>query len=157
MATRIRLLRVPLALIAALLAMTLVAGPALASHKAFLFARMTGAQEVPGPGDADGNGAAGIKINLDTSTVCWALRVEDILLPATAAHIHEGPKGVAGDIVVTLSPPDAAGHARGCTTADSALLADIAANPAQYYVNVHNSDFPGGAVRGQLHDLHIGH
>jgi hypothetical protein len=150
-------MRVPLALIAALLAMMLVAGPALASHKAFLFTRMTGAKEVPGPGDEDGNGAAGIKINLDTSTVCWALRVEDITLPASAAHIHEAPKGVAGDIVVTLSPPDAAGHARGCTTADSALLADIAENPGQYYVNVHNSDFPGGAIRGQLHDTHFGH
>jgi CHRD domain len=156
MSRRISPLRVPLALIAALLAMMLVAGPALASHKAFLFTRMTGAKEIP-PADEDGNGAAGIKINLDTSTVCWALRVEDITLPATAAHIHEGTKDETGDIVVTLSPPDATGHSRGCTTADSALLADIAENPGAYYVNVHNSDFPGGAIRGQLHDLRIGH
>jgi hypothetical protein len=29
-------------------------------------------------------------------------------------------------------------------------LKPIIANPAGYYVNIHNADFPGGAVRGQL-------
>ena len=29
-------------------------------------------------------------------------------------------------------------------------VAQILANPAAYYVNVHNADYPGGAVRGQL-------
>ena len=28
----------------------------------------------------------------------------------------------------------------------------IAANPAGYYVNLHNARFPGGAARGQLED-----
>ncbi len=28
--------------------------------------------------------------------------------------------------------------------------ADIATHPEDYYVNVHNAEFPGGAVRGQL-------
>jgi hypothetical protein len=28
----------------------------------------------------------------------------------------------------------------------------IVADPASFYVNVHNGDFPGGAVRGQLED-----
>jgi CHRD domain len=30
------------------------------------------------------------------------------------------------------------------------LFADIIENSADYYVNLHNSDFPGGAIRGQL-------
>ena len=33
---------------------------------------------------------------------------------------------------------------------DPAILADIAAHPENYYVNLHNSRFPGGAARGQL-------
>ena len=37
-------------------------------------------------------------------------------------------------------------------TADPALLAQIVANPAAYYVNLHNTRFPGGAVRCQLEE-----
>jgi hypothetical protein len=38
----------------------------------------------------------------------------------------------------------------GCTTADPNLVAEIVANPAAFYVNVHNTDYPPGAVRDQL-------
>lgn len=151
MTKRSRVLRVPLALMAALLVVLALAGPAAASnHRASLSTWMTGEKEAPGPGDPDGFGLAAIRINLDTDTVCWAINVDLIMLPATASHIHEAPKGVAGAVVVTLSPPDANGRARGCTTADSDLLDDIAANPRDYYVNVHNEEYPAGAVRGQL-------
>ena len=33
---------------------------------------------------------------------------------------------------------------------NEALLDNIAANPHQYYINLHNTPFPGGALRGQL-------
>jgi hypothetical protein len=35
-------------------------------------------------------------------------------------------------------------------TADRELLKAIASDPEDYYVNVHNADYPAGAVRGQL-------
>jgi hypothetical protein len=38
--------------------------------------------------------------------------------------------------------------AKGCTT--SSFADAIASNPSNYYVNVHSSTFPGGAIRGQL-------
>lgn len=110
---------------------------------------LTGAAEVP-PGDLDGSGTAMITLNPGQETVCWTISVSDITLPATGAHIHEAPAGVAGPIVVTLSPPDESGTASGCTTAPRSLILDILHNPADYYVNVHNADYPTGALRGQL-------
>jgi hypothetical protein len=51
---------------------------------------------------------------------------------------------------VPLSPPDETGHSSGCTSADADLIKDIKKNPEMYYVNVHTTDYPGGALRGDL-------
>ena len=111
---------------------------------------LEGENEVP-TGDLDGTGTATITVNRGTLEVCWKIQVTGITLPSTGAHIHEAPVGEAGDIVVPLSAPDATGFASGCTTAASRELAkDIAKNPEDYYVNVHNADHPLGALRGQL-------
>jgi hypothetical protein len=110
-------------------------------------AALTGANEVPGPGDTDGTGAAAVTINPTTGEICADLRVENIAT-ATMAHIHRGAPGVAGPIEVTLTPPTPTSAA--CVMATPVLAAEIAAAPADFYVNVHNGDFPAGAVRGQL-------
>jgi len=43
------------------------------------------------------------------------------------------------------------GWGRGCTTAPDATLDAIWATPATYYVNIHDTPYPNGALRGQLH------
>ena len=111
-------------------------------------ASLTGAQEVPGPGDTDGSGRAEITIVDATDNVCYDINVRNIA-PATAAHIHRGASGEAGPPVVTLEAP-ADGDAKGCISAPGALADEIEANPAGFYVNIHNAEFPAGAVRGQL-------
>lgn len=116
-----------------------------------LAASLTGANEAPGPGDPDGTGTARITLNQGRGQVCWSIHVEDVTLPATAAHIHVAPAGDPGPVVVGLSAPDADGNSSGCVTGvDRSLIKAIRQNPSQYYVNVHTTDFPGGAVRGQL-------
>jgi hypothetical protein len=109
---------------------------------------LTGAEEIPGPGDPDGSGTAEITLNHGQGEVCWSLTVEDIGA-ATAAHIHRGASGVAGPVVVPLSPPTE-GSSEDCAQADRELIKEILQNPDQFYVNVHNEEFPAGAVRGQL-------
>jgi hypothetical protein len=102
-------------------------------------------------GDIDGTGTALITVNVGQGEVCWLLTVEDILLPASAAHIHKAAPGVMGGISVFLSAPDATGESSGCTTIENkALLKEIVQSPELFYVNVHNSTYPSGAVRGQL-------
>jgi hypothetical protein len=124
---------------------------AAASTDRVLATTLSGAEEVPGPGDADGFGAVVLVLRPDTGRVCWAYAVRRVDL-ITAAHIHSALKGVAGPVVVTLGPANRFGYSIGCTTADPALVADIIANPTGYYVNVHNGAFPAGALRGQLGD-----
>jgi hypothetical protein len=109
---------------------------------------LSGAEEVP-PADPDGTGFASITLNVGQQSVCWELSVSDIA-PAFAAHIHVAPAGVNGPIVVPLSPPTT-GTSSGCAeNVDPVLIQAIIDHPEQYYVNVHNAPFPGGAVRGQL-------
>lgn len=112
--------------------------------------QLSGAEEAPGPGDPDGSGTAILRLNPGTEQVCFSIFVEDITLPASASHIHLAPVGVAGPVVVGLAGPDANGFASGCVQAPREGILAIIQDPGAYYVNVHNSDFPGGAVRGQL-------
>jgi hypothetical protein len=116
--------------------------------------RLLGSNEVPEAGDPDGSGQAKVRINDSKGTVCFKLSWADIAAP-TAAHIHEGAKGEPGDVVVPLfegsSLPESIDGVNGCVEdLDSEVLDDIQKNPRQYYVNVHNEEFPAGALRGQL-------
>lgn len=121
-----------------------------------LKATLTGANEVPGPGDADGSGTASIRLMAGLGRLCFVLNVSNIMLPATGAHIHLGAAGVAGPIVVGLKPPTGAnststtGTSSGCVNVSRTLVAAILATPSNYYVNVHTTDYPAGAIRGQL-------
>ena len=109
---------------------------------------LTGEQEVPVKGDPDGIGFATVTVNPGQGVLCYELSVSGIA-PATAAHIHEAPPGVAGPVVVELLPPTD-GSSSDCIQVGRALAKEILQDPADYYVNVHNTEFPAGALRGQL-------
>jgi len=70
-----------------------------------------------------------------------------------ATHIHVGGAGVNGPIVVPLfdySPPKTWTLFTGCVRATPATLTAILRAPAAYYGNVHTTQYPAGAIRGQL-------
>jgi len=110
---------------------------------------LSGASEVPGPGDPDGRGTAKLRVDQQKRQICFELSVSGVG-PATAAHIHKGRAGQAGDIVVPLTPAPANGSSQGCVTTEANFAAVLVGDPVSYYVNVHNAELPGGAVRGQL-------
>jgi CHRD domain len=134
----------------ALAALSVIAAPATVANGRPLKAELTGANEVPGPGDPDGSGVARLRLNQGRHRICYRITVADIGLPAMAAHIHVGTADVAGPVVVTLDPPLEDGTSQGCVTVERRLVKAIRKNRSGYYVNVHNEEFPDGAIRGQL-------
>lgn len=110
---------------------------------------LTGEAHGVGLGDPDGSGTAELLIDARRGRFCYMLTVEGIE-PARLAHIHKSPVGQAGGpIVVHLEAPTD-GDSEGCQAIEPALARSLLDNPADYYVNVHNPEFPAGAVRGQL-------
>lgn len=103
---------------------------------------------VVGGGDEDGTGTALLRLDVDMTRLCYELQVTDIANP-TAAHIHRAPAGRDGPPVITLSAPTG-GASTGCVDVDASLLDELRRDPSAFYVNVHNPDFPDGAIRGQL-------
>ena len=135
-------------MIAALFAAALSAQSASATVFTF-YVSLDGYNEVtsggvPGQGDPDGYGTATLMIDDVAGTISWNIEVFLIGLPVGGAHIHNAASNTNGPIVVDFS-----GQLTGSGLADSDLAA-VLANPTQYYVNVHNGAFPGGAIRGQL-------
>lgn len=118
---------------------------------------MDGAQEVPDPGDDDGKGNAKLTLKSGkTNEICFVIKFKNIEDP-TAAHIHKGVEGKDGDIVVELftdtqdeSPvKDCIEEFDGEPLSDK-LLKQLEAKPEKFYVNIHNDEYPDGAIRGQL-------
>lgn len=136
-----------------LLAVGMAAGPLSDAHAQgprHFTVPLSGAAEVPGPGDPRGAGTAALKLDVARSQICYELKVANIPLPATGAHIHRGLASESGGVVVLLTAPAANGLSNGCTAVTHELAQEILANPAQFYVNVHTGDRPAGALRGQL-------
>jgi len=120
---------------------------------ALLIADLAPGEEVPGPGD---DGASGrFEGELVDGVLCVDLDVRDLDAAIVGAHVHEGPAGTAGPVLVDLGEPTevAGGSARwrdACIEVADEVIERLAAAPGDHYVNVHTSAHPDGAVRGQL-------
>lgn len=158
-----------------------VAAPPAAAHGgsdtggAIFAASMNGANEVPtqgGPavGDKDGKALQFVQVKGDEVSVTVKWRGTG---KPTALHIHQGAKGTNGGVKVDFtkllgkskgdskskSKGDSKNKSKGNRVTgtvkvhDAALLAQLKANPNSFYANLHTAEFPGGAVRGQLHKV----
>ena len=131
--------------------------PAAATNTPYV-AALNGPNEITATtltADPDGLGGAAFTFDLTAATpnVCWDLSYGNIEQPMMA-HIHQAPAGVDGPIVITVNPATlGATSATGCSNLpvpEQTAAAAVVANPANFYVNIHNGSYPAGAIRGQL-------
>jgi hypothetical protein len=145
------------AVVAAAVSLGLPATSFAAVDATTIKAKLSGANEVPGPGDPNAKGD--FKGKIDGDQLCYTLKVKKVAR-VMAAHIHVGDEETAGPIAVQLKTPNKKGVS-DCLTAvpddqdttstlSESELAGILADPSGYYVNVHNDKYPSGALRGQL-------
>ena len=120
---------------------------------------MRAENEPNGASTSESKGAAQVKVFAD-GTIEFLFTINNKSADTfTRAHIHTAAAGSngpihwdfleAGNPVASISdqPSQLRGVARPRA---AAVVADLLANPSGYYVNVHSSAFPGGAVRGQV-------
>lgn len=116
-----------------------------------LFAELRGSNERPTPNNSTAVGSALVTID-NSNVLTYEVNIDGLQNP-TLSHVHKGDVNTAGGVVASLATSPAAfsnGRTRGTISIDPVLAADMKANPANYYVNVHSTAFPGGEIRGQL-------
>jgi hypothetical protein len=116
-----------------------------------LGAVLTGGQEVPVCA-TPGFGNATVTFDATRQNIAVTITVANLGSPIIASHIHEAPAGQVANPLIGFTPT--ASFAGGRLTGTFPVTAEIAgrllANPSGFYVNVHTTQCPGGAVRGQL-------
>jgi CHRD domain len=137
-------------LLAGALAMLVFAAVSSARPKTgmlHLSATLNAGQEIPKQAVKDATAHGTFSATLSGTHLAWKLTFAKLTGPATAAHIHLGGMGKAGNVVVALCGPCKSGM-KGTGTITASLLKTIQKHGT--YVNVHTAKNPGGEIRGQL-------
>jgi hypothetical protein len=132
-----------LPVIAALVATLVLAAPAGAAVKR-LETNLRGSSAT----DSDGRGTAKLRLDRARKRVCFTITVRNID-DVVAAHIHRHADG--GIVVDLITAPESGNRFTGCTEdVAKSQIRRILRRPRRFYVNVHTTPFPGGAVQGTL-------
>jgi hypothetical protein len=111
-------------------------------------AKLTAAQEVPKQVVVNTKGTGLFSASLQGKKLIWKLTFSGLTGPATAAHIHLGAMGKAGNVVVVLCASTCKSGKTGTAMLSSALVSALSKH--LLYVNVHTAKNPAGEIRGQL-------
>jgi hypothetical protein len=145
-------------------ALALVLATQASAQVATLTTTMNGGEETPVI-NTGMVGTAEVSVDVANREVAVTLIVFNVPTATTAGHIHVGPAGIAGPVVLNF-PPAVVGRtgdfamtfrlgerdfvarpAQGINTLDDMLQAIVNGNS---YVNIHTTQNPGGEIRGQL-------
>jgi hypothetical protein len=140
--------------------------PASAAPRTYT-ASLSGSQEVPA-NDSNAAGQAIFTVAKDGQSIEYKVIASNIQ-NVHMAHIHLGPAGANGGVVVWLYPSGPPpilieGRSSGIlatgTITAASLVGSLSGQPlsalidafdsGNAYVNVHTSQFPGGEIRGQI-------
>jgi hypothetical protein len=128
------------------------AGIAFATaHGSFKVSATLGTKaEVPAPkapAGAKGTFTGTYVENSKGAVLTWTLTFSGLSGAATAAHIHMGKTGVAGNVIVPLCT-SCKSPAKGKATISKSVIAALEAGKT--YVNVHTVKNAAGEIRGQV-------
>lgn len=105
------------------------------------------------PGDPDGTGFATLTFYPDAYQLCYRISFANINAnPAMLGHIHKAPRGQTQFAFPVQFEHIGMSPASGCDALDPINMADVLANPRNWYVQFHNLEYPEGVIRGQLGD-----
>jgi hypothetical protein len=128
-----------------------------------LTAVLSGGTEAPTAVSTGAAGTAEVFVNVTTRAVTYKVDIFNMPTLTVAGHFHVGGPGVAGPIVIDLTPPAVTDD---FSLSGSVSTSQLIARPAngirnfddfiqalvggQVYVNMHSSQNPAGEIRGQL-------
>jgi hypothetical protein len=110
-------------------------------------AKLNAGQEVPAQVVKDTKAKGLFRGTIVGRKLTWKLTFSGLTGKATAAHIHMGAMGKAGNVLIPLCAPCRSG-AHGKATFTAAMKRALAHH--KLYVNVHTAKNPNGEIRGQL-------
>ena len=129
-----------------------VAGLAAAKESYRVSATLNVKQEVPKQAvsapNAHGSFTGTVVENGKKATLKWKLSYSELSGKATAAHIHLGKRGVAGNVLIALCGGNCHSGMTGTAMFASNIVDKI--ERGQTYVNVHTAKNPAGEIRGQV-------
>jgi len=112
-------------------------------------------------GDPDGTGTGTLTLDSGTGGTTGSATLNIVFAnvdyPINAFHVHQGARTTAGPVYLNFSALVAPESFRNgnqfsgtVSGLDSTLVNNVLANPDNFYLNFHNTPFPGGFVRDQL-------
>lgn len=125
------------------------------------FSVQVNGSHIPGGGDAHGEGRARLDLDPENERACFFLTWNHVDGAVTAFQLHAAPPGQEGPHRIDFFSDKHFAGARntvsGCVHVDGSpgmsprdKIQAVIHDPSKFYLNVHSTEFPNGAIRGQL-------
>ncbi|HYH47918.1 MAG TPA: CHRD domain-containing protein [Acidimicrobiia bacterium] len=145
-------------------------------HRSGSFSFELSGAQVPAGGDPAARAVAGLRLDPEAEMVCLRANWRDVAGAVTAIHVHRAPEGKTGPHHIDLLDGEhlagAANRVEFCVQVGGAQggggthahaagdhrpasspaerIQEVVDNPGEFYLNIHSTEFPDGAVRGQI-------